>query len=161
MLLRPDNPRFDNRISDINSDPFTMSLHIFEHRICDTNKRYCDTNPTISLRAIHCSNDLSCYALKLRQQSTLSKAQTNLSENHRPLPTIYFRIKCWTPLKPTNKQLEQTANNEHIIQSIVKRSNQLHMNVFILCRNATKWNNTCRYDTDHVYAFHTLDSDEN
>ena len=118
MLLRPDNPRFDNRISDINSDPFTMSLHIFEHRICDTNKRYCDTNPTISLRAIHCSNDLSCYALKLRQQSTLLKALTNLSENHQPLPNI--RIKCWTPFKAaTNKPLEQTANNEHI-QRIAK-----------------------------------------
>ena len=165
---------FDDRISEINSrywdtiDPFTISLHLFDDNICDTNKGYCNTNPTISLRAIRCCkfqiainsiNNSSCYALKLRQQSTLLKAQRNLSENHRPLRNIYFKIKCrkcWTPLKPMNKRLEQTSNNEHI-QRIAKRS-KFHMNVFIVRRNATTWHNMCRYDRDHVYAFHPLDS---
>ena len=79
------------------------------------NNRISDTIPTISSRtipyrkfqiAINSINNSSCYALKLRQQSTLSKGQTNLLKNHRPLPNIYFRIKCWkcwTPLKPMNK----------------------------------------------------------
>ena len=132
------------------------------------NNRISDTIPTISSRTIRCCkfqiainsiNDSSCYALKLRQQSTLSKAQTNLLKNHLPLPNIYFRIKCWkcwTPLKPMNKRLEQTANNEHV-QRIAKQS-KFHMNVFIVHRNATKWNYMCRYDRDHVYAFHPLDS---
>ena len=126
----PDNPTpFNDRIFDINSrycwdniDPFTNSLHLFDDSICDTNKTYYDTIQTIlSLRAICCFkfqiaainsiNDSTCYALKLRQQSILLKVQTNLSEHHQPLPTMYFRIKCWTaPLKPTNQQLEQTAN---------------------------------------------------
>ena len=77
-MLRPDNPTFNDRIFDINSrhwdtiDPFTISLHLFDDSICDTNKRYCDIKPTISLRAIHCCkfqiainsvNDSSCYVI--------------------------------------------------------------------------------------------------
>ena len=112
---------------DCRVTPYWTQLHtilhhtlILSHNLA-FNNRISDTIPTISSRTIRCCkfqiainsiNDLSCYAaLKLRQQSTLSKAapQMNLSENHRPLPNIYFGIKCrkcWTPLKPMNKQLE-------------------------------------------------------
>ena len=73
----------------------------------------------------------------------------------------HIRRKMQThPVACTTERLEHIAND--CIQNNgtkSRQSYQLHsMNVFIVHRNKTKWNNTCRYDRDNVYTFHPLDS---